>query len=730
MRFMTRTFRCIRQRDSMQCGVAALAMICAYHGQRYDLEWLEELCPPTPEGVSLKGISDAACKLGLNSVAAKLTPERLLEMPLPCILHWRQNHFVVLYRISRDRKRFYVADPAKGKVVYSKEELTDGWIPEGMDTGIAMMFEPSETFGSIKTESSGDPRSLGMMLSYIHRYRHLFIQIGLGLILASALQLVLPFLTQAIVDTGIVYKDINFIWLVLLGEMMILAGRTVTDFIRRHLLLHISMRINISLVSDFIIKLMRLPMSFFDRRLSGDIMQRMADHERVQQFLTGETLNAFFSAISMLVFGVVLFLYSPLIFGVYIGFSIAYAGWISLFKNRRRLLDYETFDIQAKNQNRIWQLITTMQEIKLQDCGPRRRLEWEDLQGDLFDVRMKSLRLTQIQETGSLFLTESRNVLVTVLAATAVINGSLTLGGMLALQYIAGQLGTPIQQLIGLILSLQDVKISLERINEVHRRKDENSGRHSTVPKVELTPQLTLKDVDFRYDRTAYCKTLDNVSVHIPAGKVTAIVGASGSGKSTLVRLLLGYYEPESGFIMVGDRDLKDLDLNWWRRLCGTVMQDGVIFSDSILHNIAVSDEKPDMKRIRTAARIACIEEYIDKLPLVYATKIGPDGVSLSQGQKQRILIARAVYRDPAFIILDEATNSLDTCNEKEITSNLSEFFRGRTVVIVAHRLSTIRYADHIVVLDKGRVVETGNHESLMSLKGHYHSLINSQLTL
>lgn len=722
--------RCIRQRDSMQCGVAALAMICRYHGRGYPVEWLEERCTPTPEGVSLKGIADAAHSLGLRTVAARLTPERLREMPLPCILHWQQNHFVVLRGVSRDGRRWHVADPAKGDVTYSREQLLEGWIPDGMDSGIAMMFEPTESFGSVEAEPVRNPRSLRFMLSYVTRYRRLFIQIGLGLVLASALQLVLPFLTQAIVDTGIAHKDIHFIWLVLLGEMMILTGRTATDFIRRHLLLHISMRINVSLVSDFIVKLLRLPMAFFDTRLSGDLLQRMSDHERVQSFLTSQTLGVLFSLVSMVVFGVVLALYDVVIFGVFVTLSAAYAGWMALFLHRRRLLDFEYFTLQSQNRNRTWQLITTMQEIKLQGCGTRRRWEWEDTQADLFGVQNKVLRLNQVQEAGSLFLTETRNVLVTVLAAMAVIDGSLTLGGMLALQYIAGQLGAPIQQLMDFMLSLQDVRISLERINEVHRRSDEDDGREDKLPSDSGSPDIEVCGIDYRYDRHAPAKTIDSLSLSIPAGKVTAIVGASGSGKSTLVKLLLGYYEPERGVIRVAGHDLKGINREMWRAQCGTVMQDGVIFSDSIARNIAVADGDVDMERVRQAARVACIDAYVESLPLGYSTKIGRDGVGLSQGQRQRILIARAVYRDPAVILLDEATNSLDTCNEREITSNLKEFYRGRTVVVVAHRLSTVRDADLIVVLDGGRVVETGTHDSLILLRGHYWRLINSQLTL
>ncbi|WP_293475870.1 peptidase domain-containing ABC transporter [Prevotella sp.] len=571
--------------------------------------------------------------------------------------------------------------------------------------------------------------SFKFLWNYISKYKNYFIQIILGLLLGCLLQLIMPFLTQAIVDIGIKHNDIGFVWLVLLGELMIVIGMTATDFIRRWLLLHISMRINISLVSDFFIKLLKLPMSFFDTKLMGDLMQRIGDHARVQNFLTGQVLNVIFTFLSFLTFGIVLFIYDKIIFCVFVAGSIIYALWISSFLRRRKVLDYELFEQQAINQNKTYQFITSMQEIKLQDCEQRRRWEWEDTQADLFKVQMKSLKLQQTQEAGSIFINEVKNILITVFAATAVINGEITLGTMLAIQYIVGQLNSPVEQFMSFIYSLQDVKISLERINEIHEGKNEES-KENQAKTFDAKKSINIENIDFKYDPHALKKILEGISFDIPEGKVTAIVGASGSGKTTLIKLLLGYYRVMSGSISIAGRNINEYNLKWWRRHCGVVMQDGVIFSESIARNIAVDDGEIDVKRLEQAAKIANIHDYVMGLPLKYNTIIGRDGVGLSQGQKQRILIARAVYKNPDFIFLDEATNALDAKNERTIVENLDDFYKGRTVVVVAHRLSTVKNADQIIVIDKGKVVEVGNHEALTAKRGAYYNLVKNQLEL
>ena len=728
-------FKVERQHDSMQCGIACLQMICNYYGKEYSLDSLSKICFATTEGVSMLGISETATSLGFHVVNVKCTVKTLTEVSLPSILHWNQNHFVVLYRVKNEKK-FYIADPGKELLTYSLEEFKKHWIStnsNGQDKGIAMFLETTPTFFTHKMEDNkkiSEKRSFNFLFGYVKKYRKYFGQVILGLIVGSLSQLVLPFLTQSIVDVGIKNQDIGFVWLILFGQLMLTISRTAIDFIRRWLLLHISLRINISLVSDFFIKLLKLPMSFFDTKLMGDLMQRMNDHSRVNNFLTQQTLNITFAMLTFVVFSVVLFFYNKLVFAIFLLGSILYGVWMALFLKRRKLLDYELFEQQAINNNKTYEFITTIQESKLQDCEQRRRWEWEDTQAELFGVQMKSLKLQQTLEAGSIFINEVKNIIITVVAATAVIHGQMTLGMMLAVQYIIGQLNSPVEQLMNFFYSLQDVKISLERINEIHRAEDENGKNGLRTSLTDNNKGIDIEHIMFKYDPHALRKTLDDVTIHIPKGKVTAIVGASGSGKTTLVKLMLGYYPVLEGHINIGGTDINTLNKKWWRRQCGVVMQDGVIFSESIARNIAVDDGDIDKERLLKSARIACIHDYIMSLPLKYNTKIGRDGVGLSQGQRQRILIARAVYKNPDYIFLDEATNSLDANNERAIVENLDTFYRGKTVVIVAHRLSTVRNADQIVVIDHGKVVETGNHETLTAKRGAYYNLVKNQLEL
>ncbi len=730
--FRSKAIKWVKQHDSMQCGVACLSMICRHYGKEYSLEYLDGFCHANVSGVSMLGIADGAACVGLQTMTAAAATHELGDIKLPCILHWNQEHFVVLYEISKNGKRYKVADPGKGLITYTKKEFESHWLSsmtDGEPSGIVMQLTPTEEFYKHDYEKTEEKRSFRFLFGYLKQYRRYFTQIILGLALGCVLQLLMPFLTQAIVDLGIKHKDIGFIWLILLGELMIVIGRTATDFIRRWLLLHISMRINISLVSDFFIKLLKLPMSFFDTKLMGDLLQRIGDHTRVQNFLTGQVLNVVFTFLSFIIFGIVLFVYDSFIFGIFAIGSVCYGMWIISFLRKRKVLDYELFEQQARNQNKTYQLITSMQEIKLQDCEQRRRWEWEDTQADLFTVQMKSLKLQQTQEAGSIFINEVKNIIITVLAATAVINGQMTLGAMLAVQYIIGQLNSPVEQFMQFIYSLQDVKISLERINEIHEGKNEETKGNQTA-EFKSDKSICIENVDFKYDPHALRKTIEDVSFDIPEGKVTAIVGASGSGKTTLIKLMLGYYPVVSGSISIAGRNINEYNLKWWRRHCGVVMQDGVIFSESIARNIAVDDGGIDVERLEKAARIANIHDYVMGLPLKYNTLIGRDGVGLSQGQKQRILIARAVYKNPDFIFLDEATNALDAKNERAIVENLDEFYKGRTVVVVAHRLSTVKNADQIIVLDGGHVVETGNHSTLIEKKGTYYNLVKNQLEL
>lgn len=600
-------FPFIKQHDAMECGVACLAMVCNFFRIEYSIEYLSRICFATTEGVSLLGINETALQLGLRTISGRISINKLWEAHYPCILHWNQNHFVVLYKVKKG-KTFYIADPAKGLVKYNLEEFKKHWISThsgGEEKGIAMFLEPTPAFYEKQTdEQPTEERSFKFLFGYIKQYRKYFGQIVLGLLVGSLLQLILPFLTQSIVDVGIKNQNIGFIWLILLGQLMLTISRTAIDFIRRWLLLHISLRINISLVSDFFIKLLKLPMSFFDTKLMGDLMQRMGDHNRVNSFLTQQTLSIVFSLFTFVVFSIVLLSYNWLVFAIFMLGSLLYGGWLALFLRRRKVLDYELFEQQAINNNKTYEFITSMQEIKLQDCEQRRRWEWEDVQADLFNVQMKSLKLQQTQEAGSIFINELKNIVITVVAATAVIHGQLTLGMMLAVQYIIGQLNSPVEQLMSFFYSVQDVKISLERINEIHRMDDENGKQGLETSVKEEDKGIDMENINFKYDPHALKTIIDDVSLTIPKGKVTAIVGASGSGKTTLIKLMLGYYPVLGGQITIGGTDVNTLNKKWWRRQCGVVMQDGVIFSESIARNIAVDDKEIDKQRLQTAAEI------------------------------------------------------------------------------------------------------------------------------
>jgi len=689
----------------------------------------------------LLGISKAAEELGFKSVGGRLSFSSLAsEALLPCIVHWSQNHFVVVYKVKNQKKgdcTIYVADPGKGLVSYTKEEFCEHWVStktNGEEKGIVLLLEPTNQFYTQNdTETVLTQSRMAFLWSYLKKYKRFFTQLILGLLLGSLLQLIFPFLTQAVVDTGIGGKDIGFVWLVLMAEMMLLFSRTAIEFIRSKILLHISTRINISLISDFFIKLMKLPMNFFDTKQMGDLLQRIEDHRRVEQFLTSSSLSLLFSFFTFLVFGVVLVFYNLGVFAVFLFGTLLYAGWIVLFLEKRRLLDYKFFEQAGRNRNVTYQLIDGMQEIKLQGCEQRKRWEWEDVQADLFKVNLQALNLQQVQQAGSITINEVKNILITVLAATSVIQGNMTLGMMLAVQYIIGQLNSPVEQLIHFVYSWQDVSISLDRMNEIHTETNEENAERTRSSYTEESTDghsLAIKDLSFKYNIYSSKNILSDINLLIPNGKVTAIVGASGSGKTTLIKLLLGFYEPLSGSIQIGSANLSECNLGWWRSQCGAVMQEGYLFSDTIAKNIAISDDDPNIERIRHAARVANIADYVEALPLAYNTMIGQDGQGISQGQRQRILIARVIYKNPMFVFLDEATNALDANNEQAITDNLLDFYKGKTVIVVAHRLSTVRNADQIVVLNEGKIVELGTHEELIGKRGNYYGLIKNQLEL
>ncbi|MBP5369754.1 MAG: peptidase domain-containing ABC transporter [Bacteroidales bacterium] len=721
------------QHDAMQCGIACLSMVFGHYGRNYSIEYLEQFAQADSEGMSLLGLAQTAEKLGLHAVCGRSNLKGLKSAPLPAVLHWNQNHYVVLDKITRGGK-YRVFDPGVGVINYSEDKFKDSWISttsNSEDKGVAMFVTPTPQFYQTNNgnENNGEKRSFSFLFGYLKQYRLLFSQVFLGLIVGCVIQLALPFLMQAVVDQGIENKDINLIWLILAGQLVLIISATAIDFIRRRLLLHISMGINISLISDFFIKLLRLPMRFFDVKQTGDIMQRIEDHERVENFLTGKSLNAAFSLLSFVIFGGVLFYYNINVFLIFIVGSLLYALWTVLFLKRRKVLDYLTFEKQADANNKTYQFITSVPEIKLQNCGLRRRYEWEDTQSEIYEIKSKSLKLQQLQEAGGIFINQTKNIIITIVAATSVISGGMTLGMMMAVQYIMGQLNSPVEQLMDFFYSVQDVKISLERINEIHEKTDENYEKSITkIP--ENGNGIEIKNLNFKYNIHRLKNTLENINITFPRGKQTAIVGASGSGKTTLIKLMLGYYPPTQGEITVNGSNLDNINLDFWRKKCGVVMQEGVIFSETIARNIAVGDGEIDRARLVQAAETACIFDFIMSLPLKFNTQIGADGIGLSQGQKQRILIARAVYKNPDFIFLDEATNALDAENEKKIVENLSKFYKNKTVIVAAHRLSTVKNADKIIVVSDGKIAETGNHESLTAQKGLYYNLVKNQLEL
>jgi ATP-binding cassette subfamily B protein len=717
-----------KQPDQMDCGPTCLRMIARHYGRNIKTQTLRNLCEINREGVSLLGMSDAAEKIGFRTLGVKLNAGELKEAELPCVLHWRQYHFVVLYKIKNHK--YYIADPAAGLVTLDEADFKRSWEADKETTeGIALLLSPTPQFYEQENERGSEVR-WSFLLQYLITYRKLVLQLLFGLGIASLLQLITPFLTQSIVDVGINMRNLNFIYIILIAQIALIIGRVSVEFIRSWILLHISTRVNISILTDFLIKLMKLPMSFFDTKMTGDIMQRMNDQRNIQSFLTGSTLTTIFSMFNLLVFSLVLAYYNIAIFFVFAVSSTLYTGWIVLFLRRRRTLNYKSFEVSAKNQSSIVQLIGGMQEIKLNNCEKQKRWEWEHIQARLFKFNVKTLALSQYQQGGATFINEGKNILITFLSARAVINGHLTLGAMVAIQTIIGQLNSPIEQLLGFIQGFQDAKISLERLNEIHQMQDEEpAGRewNHTLPE---NKSLHINNLTFRYPGAGNEPVLENINLQIPHGKTTAIVGMSGSGKTTILKLLLRFYEPQKGEIKVGDQPLSNISFKTWRGQCGVVMQDGFIFSDIIERNIAVGDEYPDKVKLRHAIKVANIQDFIDGLPLGLNTKIGAEGNGMSQGQRQRMLIARAVYKDPQYLFFDEATNALDANNERVIMDNLQEFFTGRTVIIVAHRLSTVSNADNIIVLDKGRIIEQGTHHDLTSLKGDYYKLVKNQLEL
>lgn len=725
------------QIDSADCGPASLRMIAKYYGKSYTLQTLRERSFISREGVSMLGISDAAEYIGFRTLGVRITFEQLAkDASLPCILHWNQNHFVVCYKIKSHKNGdadIYIADPASTKITYKKDEFLRCWIStrkNNKDCGTALLLEPGPTFKDEEDEKISTRRDLLFFSRYFLPYKNQFGQLILGMIVGSGMQMIFPFLTQALVDIGIKNYSLSFITLILIAQLCLFISQLAIGFIRSWIMLHINTRINISLISDFLMKLMNLPLRYFDTKKTGDIMQRIGDHGRIKSFLMGSSINIVFSIFNFFVFACILGYYNITILGIFMLGNILYVIWILSFMKYRRELDIKRFNQSANEQSNLIQLIQGMQDIKLNNCEKQKRWEWERIQVKLFKISEKGLAIGQIQEVGSIFFTQSTNIIITFLAAKSVVEGDMTLGMMMALTYIIGQVAAPIGDFIGFAQAFQDAKISLERLNEVHRRKDEEYYITSKRNELPEDKSISIRDVKFSYTGADRDYALDGVSLDIPQNKVTAIVGTSGSGKSTIVKLLLGFYLPNSGTINIGNIPIDKINPHLWRRKVGAVMQESFIFSDTIARNIAIGTDEIDKERLWHAVKVANIEDFINSLPLGYDTRIGMEGNGVSQGQRQRILIARAVYKNPEYIILDEATNSLDTINERTIMDNLHEFYKGKTAVVIAHRLSTVVDADNIIVMSKGKVVEQGTHHELIQKHGAYYDLVKNQLDL
>jgi len=698
---MRKKFPFYKQMDQSDCGPTCLRMIAKHYGKNYSQSFLREKSYISRTGVSLLGLSDAAQAIGLRSLAVSIPHKRLVEeAPLPCIVHWQQGHFIVLYKIKKNK--LFVADPAHGLMQYSTKEFLDGWLGKQRDetsSGAILLLEATPEFYNRDVSDHKKALTFGYLFSYLKPYKRFIIQLGLGMLIGSILALIFPFLTQSLVDRGIEYRDINFVYLILLAHILLVTSQTVMRFIQSWIALHVSSRINISLISDFLAKLMRLPVSYFETRVVGDILQRVEDHSRIERFMTGSTLSTAFSLFNFILFGSLLAYFHLTIFTVFAVFGVLYFGWILLFLKKREELDYKAFDQLSKENSSIVEIINAMQDIKLNNAEMEKRWQWERIQAKLFHIEVEGLKLNQLQQ-------------------------------VMAVQSIVGQASAPLSSLIGFVGAVQDAKISLDRLNDVHKKEDEEPADIQRITRLPINKDLVVKDLTFTYGGPSSPRVLKNVNLTIPEGKITAFVGASGSGKTTLLKLLLKFFQPTDGAIYLGSHKLDAYNSNWWRMQCGTVMQEGFIYSDTISKNIAIGDEYVNYERVLESVQIANIYEFIDTLPLGFQTEIGAEGVGLSQGQRQRLLIARAVYKNPRYLFFDEATSALDANNERIIMENLNRFFKGRTVLVVAHRLSTVKNADNIIVLHKGEVVEQGTHEQLAQQRGYYFELVKNQLEL
>lgn len=726
-----------RQHNVSDCGPTSLRMIAKFYGLNYSAEMLRRHCYISRRGVNMQGINEGAQYIGFDTVGVKITFGQLVEEGVfPCILYWNQNHFVVCYGIEKgknDKYKIHISDPASHRLTYTRKEFERCWIGPNADNnsnGVALMLEPGDDFGKVEDEYRKNSRSMLSFAHYFTPYRSMIGQLLLAMLVGSLIQMVLPFLSQAMVDQGINGQNLNIITLILLAQLGFFIATLSIDYIRSWIMLHMNSRIDIQLIADFLIKLTAMPLQFFDSRMTGDILQRIGDHGRIKNFLLSNSMRIVFSLINFVVFLAILAYYNVLVMTIFIIGNALYVVWISFFMRYRRELDIKRFNQSAQEQSKMIQLVQGMQDIKLNNCERQKRWEWERIQVKLFQIGLKGLRIGQIQQSGSVFFTQTTHILIYYIAAKSVVEGAMTLGMMMSLTYIIGQVSAPIGEFIGFAQSFQDAKISLERLNEIHSQNDEETNIDKKLTTLPAERGIEIKDLSFSYNGSENELALKDVSLSIPSHKVTAIVGESGCGKTTLIKLLQGFYEPTHGCIRVGGINLSEINPHVWRAATGSVMQDSFIFSDTIANNIAVNSDETDKEQMMNAAHMARIDDFVESLPLGYDTIIGMEGKGVSQGQRQRILIARAIYKNPEYIFLDEATNSLDATNEARIMDNLRQFYKGRTVVVSAHRLSTVCDADQIIVMDDGKIVEQGNHETLVKTHGKYYELVKHQINM
>jgi ATP-binding cassette, subfamily B, bacterial len=719
-----------RQLDNKDCGPTCLRMIAKHYGKTFSREFLREKASITKIGVTMAGIAEAAEAIEMRTLGMRVGIESLVgEVPVPFIVPWRQKHFVVVYKTTKTK--IYVADPAQGLLSYTQEDFKKAWTNAADGNGFVLILEPNTEFYNLE-EDKRKTKGFSFLLPYFRTYKKLIQQLFIGLLVATVIQFILPFLMQSVVDIGVNHRDIPFIYLILISQLVLILSQTVVSIFREWILIHVTSRFNIKMISDFLFKMLKLPVSYFDTRNTGEHLQRIADHTRIQSFVSSSTLNMLFSMVTFVIFNFILAYYNFKIFLIFIIASVLYVGWTFFFLKRRAELDYKRFDESSQSQSSLIQIINGVKEIKINNSQRKNRWKWEYTQISLFKTSLSTLKLAQFQTIGATFINEIKNIVITFIAAKAVVDGNLTLGMMVTVQYIVGQLNLPLANFVTFIQTWQDAKISLERLSQVHCSDDEDESKENKVSELSQKKTIEVANLSYRYGGKSTPYVLNNLNCSFPEGKTTAIVGASGSGKTTLMKLLLKFYEPTEGSISIGSVALNHINNDFWRSNCGAVMQDTFMFNDTIAGNISESEQNEmiDREKLNNAAFVANMNDFIDKLPNKYNTELGTSGIRLSGGQEQRIMIARAVYKNPFYVFFDEATSALDANNEKVIMENLNTFIKGKTAIIVAHRLSTVKNADNIIVLENGAVVEQGNHETLTRLKGKYYELVKNQLEL